>query len=246
MAKKQQKKGQGQRVVRKRAAEKKVSGKLGKEPVITLRGVTKEYTLRHAKPTLTDLILKVPSQGKKFKALDNFDLTIYKGEKVGIIGRNGAGKTTLLKIIAGITTPNAGSVEVKGKVVSLIDLSAGFHPDLSGSENIFLNGIVIGMKRNQIEDRFKEIVEFADIGEFIEQPMYTYSDGMQLRLGFAIAVHADPDIFLMDEGFSVGDEGFRKKCEVKIDELAEEGKTVVMVSHWVEYLRKNADFLIKL
>lgn len=226
--------------------EKKTRKKNGKgmEPAIVLKNVTKIYTLRHSKPTLSDMLFTLPSKGKKFKALDNISLTINKGEKVGVIGRNGSGKTTLLKIIAGITTPTSGKVEVYGKVVSLIDLAAGFHEDLTGIENIFLNGTVIGMSRQELEEKYDEIVKFADIGEFIGQPMYTYSSGMALRLGFSIAIHADPDIFLLDEGFAVGDEDFRKKCEQKLEELERDGKTVVIVSHWVEYLKKQTDRLI--
>lgn len=214
------------------------------KPAIILKNVTKIYTLRHAKPTLTDMFFTLPSKGKKFSALENINLTIYRGEKVGIIGRNGAGKTTLLKVIAGITTPTSGEVFVEGKIVSLIDLTAGFHEDLSGSENIFLNGIVVGMSRHELEEKYDDIVAFADIGEFIHQPLYTYSSGMALRLGFSIAVHADPDIFLLDEGFAVGDVNFRKKCEQKMDQFERQGKTVVIVSHWIEYLKKEVKRII--
>lgn len=221
-------------------------GKARKEPAVVLKRVTKTYTLRHTKPTLTDMFFAMPGKGKVFTALDKVDLTIYKGEKVGIIGRNGSGKTTLLKVIAGITTPNSGEVIVHGKVVSLIDLAAGFHEDLTGSENIFLNGTVIGMSRQELEEKYDQIVAFADIGEFIDQPLYTYSSGMALRLGFSIAVHADPDIFLLDEGFAVGDEDFKRKCELKIDEFGKKGKTVVMVSHWLEYLERMTNRLVRM
>lgn len=217
-----------------------------KEVVIRLTNVTKVYQLRHSKPTISDLLFYFKLNGKKFKALENFNLEIKKGEKVGIAGRNGAGKTTLLKLIGGISTPNSGDVVVKGNVVSLIDLSAGFHQDLTGIENIFLNGAVIGMRREKIKKNLRQIIEFADIGEFIFQPMYTYSEGMKLRLGFSIAIHSDPDIFLMDEGFAVGDENFREKCNLQIQRLSNEGKTVVIVSHLLGYLKEITDRIIYL
>jgi len=188
----------------------------------------------------------VRSRREQFTALDNVSLTIKKGEKVGIIGPNGAGKTTLLKIIAGITTPDSGQVITNGKVVLLIDLSAGFHPDLTGEENIFLNGMVIGMSRHEINAKFKQIVEFADIGGFIDAPMFTYSEGMKLRLGFSVAVHAEPDILLLDEGMAVGDEEFRRKSMMTTNLLFQKNKTIVISSHWLEYLYKQTKKIIEL
>ncbi len=172
------------------------------------------------------------------------DLTIFAGEKVGIVGPNGSGKTTLLKVIVGITNASKGSVKTAGKVVSLIDLEAGFHPDLTGEENIFLNGMIIGMTKQEIEERFAEIVAFADIGDFIDSPLYTYSEGMKLRLGFAVAVHADPDVLILDEGITVGDVNFKIKSEKKIKEFFKAKKTILVVTHWVEFLQKNCNRII--
>ncbi|MDQ3008358.1 MAG: ATP-binding cassette domain-containing protein, partial [bacterium] len=177
-------------------------------------------------------------------ALDEVDLTIFAGEKVGIVGPNGSGKTTLLKVIVGITNASKGSVKTAGKVVSLIDLEAGFHPDLTGEENIFLNGMIIGMTKQEIEERFAEIVAFADIGDFIDSPLYTYSEGMKLRLGFAVAVHADPDVLILDEGITVGDVNFKIKSEKKIKEFFKAKKTILVVTHWVEFLQKNCNRII--
>lgn len=145
----------------------------------------------------------------------------------------------MLKIIAGITQPTQGKVEISGKVVSLIDPEAGFHPDLTGEENISLNGLLIGMSKNEILQKKQQIIDFADIGEFIHIPLYTYSAGMRMRLGFSVAIHSDPDILLLDEGVLAGDLTFRLKLNRKIDDLFESGKTVIVVSHWLEYLRKN-------
>lgn len=211
-----------------------------KQIAIQLKGVTKRYILHHEKPTFSEHLIRRRKK-EVFTALDNIDLTIYKGEKVGIIGRNGSGKTTILKIIAGITTPNEGTVKTYGKVVSLIDLEAGFHPDLSGEENIFLNGLIIGMSKKEIEEKFQDIIDFADIGQFIDAPLYTYSEGMKLRLGFSIAVSADPDILILDESISVGDQNFQKKTSAKIEEFFQAGKTILVVSHWIEFLEKHCE-----
>ena len=216
-----------------------------KEIAIQLKNVTKRYVLHHDKPTFSEKLIR-KSKKEIFTALDDIDLTIYKGEKVGIIGANGAGKTTLLKIIAGIATPNEGSVMTNGRIVSLIDLEAGFHPDLTGEENIFLNGLVIRMSKQEIRDKYKDIVEFADIGQFIDAPLYTYSAGMKLRLGFAVAVHADPDILILDEGFAAGDQNFQKKSTLKINNFFRAKKTIIMVSHWLEYLFLQSDRIIYL
>ena len=163
---------------------------------------------------------------------------------MGIIGRNGSGKTTILKIIAGITTPTRGAVAVHGRVVSLIELDAGFHPEFSGLENIYLNGLVIGMSKAEIDRNLQKIVKFSGLGKFIDTPQYTYSSGMSLRLGFSIAAHADPDILILDEGIAVGDEKFRKKSLAKINQFAKQGKTIVIVSHWLDYLKENCERII--
>lgn len=210
---------------------------------IKLTNLTKTYQLHHEKPTLVENIFG-RSKRELFTALNGVNLEIKKGEKVGIIGPNGSGKTTLLKLISGITTPTKGSVKIWGKVVSLIDLSAGFHPELTGQENIFLNALLVGMGKEEVKSKYDEIVRFADIGGFIDAPLFTYSSGMRLRLGFSIAVAADPDILILDEGIAVGDEDFQKKSSAKIEEFFRQKKTVIVVSHWLDYLKKHCRRII--
>ncbi len=222
---------------------KKGSATIKKELTIELENVTKVYTIHHQKPTLAEQIIR-RRRDEQFTALKNISLQIYAGDKVGIIGSNGSGKTTLLKIITGITAPTSGRLYTKGKIVSLIDLEAGFHPDLSGEENIYLNGLIIGMNRDEIQKNIKKIIAFADIGSFIDAPLYTYSAGMKLRLGFAIAVYADPDILILDENISVGDENFREKSSAKIEEFFKKKKTIIIVSHWIEYLKEHCNKII--
>jgi ABC-type polysaccharide/polyol phosphate transport system ATPase subunit len=211
---------------------------------IELRHVTKEYVIHHEKPTLMEKFIK--GGDERFVAIKNINITIKQGERVGVVGLNGCGKTTLLKIIAGITTPTSGSVRTRGKTVSLINLEAGFHPDLTGEQNIYLNGMILGMKKKEITKNFNKIIDFADIGQFIDAPLFTYSVGMVLRVGFSIAVHSNPDILLLDEGMVVGDGKFQQKTQKKIRELYKLGKTIIMVSHWLEFLQLNTDRIIVL
>lgn len=209
---------------------------------IQLTGISKKYEIHHEKPTLVEKFVK--GKNETFWALKDINLTINKGEKVGIIGPNGSGKTTLLKIIAGITTPTNGTVETNGKIVSLIDLEAGFHPDLTGEQNIYLNGMLLGMTNNEITHRLKHIIDFADIRQFIDAPLFTYSSGMKLRLGFAVAVHANPDILILDEGLSVGDKDFQKKSQHKFHELFSQGRTILMVTHLLNLIKKTCTRVI--
>ncbi len=222
--------------------------KISDEVVISLSNISKKYTITHEKPTLAEDVSRMIHFQKKeeFWALKDVNLTIHKGEKVGFYGPNGAGKTTLLKIIAGICEPTSGTVQTKGKIVSLISLDAGFHPDLTGQENIFLNGLIVGMSKTEIEQKLKQIIDFADIGDFITAPLYTYSSGMRLRLGFSIAVHAEPDILLLDEVISMGDENFRKKTNRLMKEMFANGATLLLVSHNLQYLKENCNKLIML
>ncbi len=197
---------------------------------IELKGVSKKYVIHHEKPTLVEKMVK--GREEKFLALNDVNLTIKKGEKVGIIGPNGSGKTTLLKVIAGITTPTAGTVETHGKIVSLIDLEAGFHPDLTGIQNIFLNGMLLGMSRQIITKKIDQIIKYADIGQFIDIPLFTYSSGMKLRLGFSIAIHCYQDILLLDEGSSFGDQNFINKARHTLfSEKLYKNRTIFMVYH---------------
>ncbi|HOV60007.1 MAG TPA: ABC transporter ATP-binding protein [Candidatus Hydrogenedentes bacterium] len=206
-----------------------------REPVIEVRDLVKEFPARRGardlrgRGGLGDWV-----RGRKtgrFRALDGVSFTVHQGESLGIIGRNGSGKSTLLSLIAGVTKPNSGQVVVRGRVASLLELGAGFHPILTGRENVYLNAGLLGMRHRETDAVFEEIVRFADIGDFIDQPVETYSSGMFVRLGFAVAAHANPDIFLVDEVLAVGDEAFQRKCRWKIGELREQGKTIVFVSH---------------
>lgn len=204
---------------------------------IQLSSISKKYEIHHEKPTLVEKFIN--GRNETFWALKDINLTIKKGERVAIIGPNGSGKTTLLKIIAGITAPTTGTIETHGKVVSLIDLEAGFHPDLTGEQNIYINGMLLGMGKKDIAKKLDRIISFADIGQFIDVPLFTYSSGMKLRLGFAIAVRANPDILILDEGLSVGDADFQKKSQAKIWEFFRNGKTVLVVTHWLEFIKRN-------
>ena len=186
------------------------------EPVRTL----KELVLRRGRPPAAEVW-----------ALQDVSLAVEPGDAVGLVGRNGSGKTTLLSLIAGIITPTSGRVEAGGRVASLLELGAGFHPDFSGRENVYLNGSLYGLKRKTIDERFDEIVSFAELERFIDNPVRTYSSGMYMRLGFAVAAHIDADVLLLDEVFAVGDEEFQRKCFAKIFEYKQRGGTIVFVSH---------------
>ena len=182
--------------------------------------------------TLKDAILRRRQlRREEIWALRDVSLAIEPGEAVGIIGRNGSGKTTLLRLIAGIFQPTGGRLEVAGEVGSLLGLGAGFHPDFTGRENVYMNGAIHGLSRSYVHERLEEIVSFAELEEFFDVPVRTYSSGMYMRLGFALATHLDPDILLLDEVFAVGDEAFQRKCFGKILELRERGRTIVFVSH---------------
>lgn len=208
---------------------------ISKNIAIKLSNVSKKYFVHHEKPTLMERILH--GKNEKFWALRNISLNIKKGEIVGLIGSNGSGKTTLLKIITGIATHSKGTVNVNGKIVSLIDLQAGFHPDLTGLQNIYLNGSILGMSKKEIDSKIDDIISFADIGKFIDAQIFTYSAGMILRLGFSVAIHTNPDILILDENISVGDQEFKTKSFKKIRELFKKHKTVVIASHDLELLK---------
>ncbi|MGZ8832000.1 MAG: ABC transporter ATP-binding protein [Thermoanaerobaculia bacterium] len=181
---------------------------------IALQEVWKSYTLwgrRSQFATLKSALLKrdlTPAPESSVVALKDVSFAVHKGEAFGVIGRNGSGKSTLLKIVSGILKPTSGFVTVNGRVAALIELGAGFHPEITGRENIYINGIMLGLSRREIDQRFDKIVEFSGIGEFLDQPVKTYSSGMYVRLGFAVAVHVDPEVLLIDEVLSVGDEEF--------------------------------------
>lgn len=198
--------------------------------VITCKNVTKTYTLSHNKPTFVKRIF-FPSKQKNYSPLHNISFTVKTGETVGIIGENGSGKSTILKLISGIIQPTKGEIKVRGKIASLIELGAGFHPDLTGRENILLNGILLGDTKKEIQEKITSIIQFADIGKYIDEPIRTYSSGMTVRIGFSTAIHTNPDILLIDEVLAVGDESFQKKCISAIKTFQQKNKTIVIVSH---------------
>lgn len=174
---------------------------------------------------------------EEFWALKNISFTVNEGEAIGIIGENGAGKTTLLKILSRITDPTKGRIEITGKVSSLLEVGTGFHPELTGRENIYLNGTILGMKRSEVKKKFDEIVEFSGVQKFINTPVKHYSSGMYVRLAFAVAAHLDPEILIIDEVLAVGDAEFQKKCLGKMEDVTKEGRTVLFVSHNMEAVR---------
>jgi ABC-type polysaccharide/polyol phosphate transport system ATPase subunit len=176
-----------------------------------------------------------------FPAVANVTFSVPKGQTLGVIGRNGSGKSTTLKLVAGITKPTSGTVAVKGRISALIELGAGFHPEISGRENVFINGIMLGLSKREITRRFDEIVEFAELEDFIDAPVKTYSSGMYMRLGFAVAIHVDPDVLLVDEVLAVGDEGFTHKCLDKFGEFKRRGKTILLVTHSLGLVERFCD-----
>jgi ABC-type polysaccharide/polyol phosphate transport system ATPase subunit len=199
---------------------------------IAARGLSKAYRI-YDKPIhrVLDLLIPGSKRHREFWALRNVTLDIPKGSTVGIIGENGAGKSTLLRLLTGITLPTSGEVHVRGRVASLLELGAGFHPEFSGRDNVHLNCSVLGMSDEEIAERFPKIVAFSELGEFIDRPVKTYSSGMYVRLGFAVAASVDPDVLMIDEALSVGDEHFKGKCVNRLNEFREQGKTTVFVSH---------------
>jgi ABC-type polysaccharide/polyol phosphate transport system ATPase subunit len=190
---------------------------------------------------LSRSLIKNLRPDETFTALNDVSLTVPRGRTLGVIGRNGSGKSTLLKLVAGITKPSSGTVTVDGRISALIELGAGFHPEISGRENVFINGIMLGLTRREVTERFDEIVEFAEMKEFIDAPVKTYSSGMYMRLGFAVAIHVDPDVLLVDEVLAVGDEGFTHKCLDKFAEFKRRGKTILLVTHSLGMVERFCD-----
>jgi len=209
------------------------------DSVIQFKKVGKKF--KKGSKLLKEALLDMfrPSSTKDFWALRNINFELRKGESLGIIGPNGSGKSTILKLIAGVTVPTEGEVEVKGRIAPLIELGAGFHPELTGRENIYLNGTILGLKRGEIDRKFATIVKFSGLEEFIDTPVKHYSSGLYMRLAFAIAVHTEPDILLVDEILAVGDTSFQKKCIKRMNEFKKSGVTIVFVSH---DLRLVSDF----
>jgi lipopolysaccharide transport system ATP-binding protein len=199
-------------------------------------GLTKRYrvgTRRHHADRLSDLFSRKRGSGggEEFRALDDVSFEIRQGDIVGIVGRNGAGKSTLFKILSRVMRPSAGTAELYGRLASLLEVGTGFHPELTGRENIYMSGIILGMTRTEVTRRFDDIVAFAGVDRFLDTPIKWFSSGMQLRLGFAVAAHLEAEILLIDEVLTVGDAAFQKKCIGKIREVAIDGRTVLFISH---------------
>lgn len=205
---------------------------------IVIDRVTKNFTLRHARSIkeMSVRALRRQSLSDRFRALDEVSITIDQGETVALMGLNGSGKSTLLKLISGVMQPDEGSVRVRGRVAGLIDVGAGLHPELTGRENVFLNGAILGMSRAEILGKFDAIVEFSGVERFLDDQVKFYSSGMFMRLAFSIAAHTEPDVFLIDEVLAVGDPPFREKCLDRIRELRGEGRTMVVVAHDIKML----------
>jgi len=219
-----------------------------KAPAIVLDDVSKIYRRYGGRQFSTlksallsgDLVRKLKPE-ETFQALKHVSFSVPKGCTYGVVGRNGSGKSTALKLVAGITKPTLGTVTVQGRISALIELGAGFHPEISGRENVFINGIMLGLSKREIEQRFDQIVEFAELTEFIDAPVKTYSSGMYMRLGFAVAIHVDPDVLLVDEVLAVGDEGFTHKCLDKFGEFRRRGKTILLVTHSLGLVERFCD-----
>jgi ABC-type polysaccharide/polyol phosphate transport system ATPase subunit len=195
-------------------------------------GTFKEFTIRR---------LQGKVRHNTFLALKDINLKVYQGEVFGLIGQNGAGKSTLLKLVARVLTPSEGRVQVKGRVAPLLEIGAGFHPELTGRENIYLNGAILGLSREEIDERFDQIVDFAELWDFIDAPLRTYSTGMWARLGFAVATDTRPDILIVDEVLSVGDTAFQFKCSKRIGSYRDQGTTIMLVSHSMDLIEKMCD-----
>ncbi len=213
---------------------------------ILVQGLSKRFTRYH--PERPQSFKEVLERGFKhaqpleqFWALRDVDLSVAPGEVVGVIGHNGSGKSTLLRLIAGLITPNAGRIEVHGKLGGLLELGGGFHENFTGRENIFVNGVVGGLLRREVEERFERIVEFAELEEFIDNPLRTYSTGMRMRLGFSTTIHNEPDVLLVDEVLAVGDIAFQTKCLQRIEQLRAGGCSIVLISHDASQVRRLCD-----
>jgi len=218
------------------------------QPLITLNNVYKSFSLKsHFKGGIKQFLFHFPTvwqeirHNRHFEVLKGISFSIYPGETFGIIGRNGSGKSTTLGLIAGVLKPNKGKIIVKGRVSALLELGAGFHPDLTGFENIILNGVLLGLTKKEIKSKIEKIIEFSELGQFIYEPIRSYSDGMLARLGFSVAIHVEPQILLIDEILAVGDISFQKRCLEKIMEFKKKNVTIVFVSHGLADVERICD-----
>ena len=215
---------------------------------IVVDSVSKRFTMRYHRTIkqMSIAMLRGQDLSDSFLAVDDVSFSVQQGESIGLMGLNGSGKSTLLKLINGVMRPDSGKVLTRGRIAGLIATGAGFHPQLTGRENVYLNAAILGMSEKETKARFDDIVEFADIGRFLDTPVGHYSSGMFARLGFAVAVHTESDIFLVDEVLAVGDRPFKKKCLARMDEIKKEGRTLFYVSHAPASVRKMCDRVLVL
>ena len=216
------------------------------KPIIELKNIKKSFFLPHEKHDTFIEYFSHPERlfkraGEQYEVLKDVDAKIYPGEFVGIMGRNGSGKSTLLKILAGIYTPTSGKVITRGKMVPFLELGVGFNPELSGRENVYMNGIILGMKKKDLQKKYDEIVAFSELEKFMDAPLKNYSSGMQVRLAFSIAIMADAEIYLLDEVLAVGDVAFQQKCFDVFRKYKSDGKTVILVTHSADSVKNFCD-----
>ena len=220
------------------------------DPAIVFDNVDKYYPLyHHITGGMKNFLLHLKAhmghlRKNRFEALKGVSFTVDQGETLGVIGRNGAGKSTILGLVAGVLKPTKGTVKVNGRVSPMLELGAGFHPDLSGRENIVLNGVLMGLTRERVYEKLDSIIEFSDLGNFIDQPIRVYSTGMLARLGFSVVANLDPEILLIDEVLAVGDSDFQDKCLQTMYDFKKSGVTIIFVSHWMEAVRQICDRVI--
>lgn len=216
-------------------------------PLIEIQNVTKKFKLyKERTDTVKESFLSIFRKGEvhEFYALNDVSFDVQPGEFLGIIGRNGSGKSTLLKTLVGVYEQDSGKIEVRGSIIPFLELGVGFNPDLTARENIYLNGIILGMSRSFLKKKFNEIVEFAEIGEFLDTPVKNFSSGMMVRLGFAIAIQIEADIYILDEVLAVGDVAFQQKCVNRLKELIAKGKTIIYVSHSMDTIKLYCDRVV--
>ncbi|MGI6785060.1 MAG: ABC transporter ATP-binding protein [Gleimia sp.] len=213
--------------------------------VVKVENVTKEFTIRRTHTLKETIVWSLTGRrdeiSEQFRALNDVSFTVYEGDTIALLGFNGSGKSTMLKLISGVMREDSGYIGVRGKVAGLIEVGAGFHPDLTGRENVYLNGAILGMSKDEIDAAYDDIVAFSEIEKFIDTEVKFYSSGMFLRLAFSVAVHTSPDIFLVDEILAVGDEPFQRKCIARIKEMKSEGTTLVIVSHDLDMIADICD-----
>ncbi len=234
----------GKPAVEKPATEKPAAGKpVSGKPAISVKNVVKEFRLYSDKASTfkEKVIFFWRNKYKGLAVLKGVSFDVAKGEAVGIIGKNGSGKSTTLKLLSRIMYPNSGTIEVNGRVSGLIELGAGFHPDMTGRENIYINASIFGLTKKEIDKRLQQIIDFSELGDFINSPVRTYSSGMYMRLGFSVAVNVEPDVLLVDEILAVGDTAFQAKCINRLKEIKSRGTTIVIVAHALGMIEQFCD-----